>query len=521
MKTATAQVDNSDDSLDQLHRSKKIKDISLGRSLFLILITICLFVYTHTKQSYAGWFEGGGIGARQLSMGTAAIGLADDWTAIYFNPAGLAFLEDSGWGYDFQLIGVSQSASHSIENTDILRSDFNALKGHLFKFPLTANDEPDYFNQKKSSAVVPSPSFGWYKNFDSFPEKGKSLTFSVGMYSPAAMGIAFEDTVKGLGTNGMDEAYALVDIVSVSMAVPVSVSMRINESFSFGVNMALVFSPMSSFEIIKAYKSLDEQWKNSSFRLFMEEIGYGMNFEAGLLWKIRPNLSLGAVIKAPYNMQMEGDCHIDMNMWILPMEFTFPFPIPFFGDFTNPMNRTMHSRVKSTWHYPLKIGLGLGYSPTPEWKIALDAYWVQWSEAYYKDNFEDQMFQIFWAFKPIISYWELNDTIWYKLGFEYLGFDRMPIRAGCYYDPQPIKEEWLSLGVPRGPHNIAISCGLGYKDYELKMFKKAWKLDLDFGLLYGMSLKRTNPDTGISVDGGFFNGHAGSWMASLTMIYKY
>ena len=50
------------------------------------------------RLASAGGFEGPGLGARAESMGGAFIGVADDWTAIYWNPAGLAQLHGAGVG---------------------------------------------------------------------------------------------------------------------------------------------------------------------------------------------------------------------------------------------------------------------------------------------------------------------------------------------------------------------------------------------------------------------------------------
>ncbi|MEA1927745.1 MAG: hypothetical protein U9N73_06025 [Candidatus Auribacterota bacterium] len=69
-----------------------------GRSLFLCLALTSIII---TPGLYAGGYEFGGLGSRALAMGGAYIGLADDWTASYWNPAGLSQLEGSGVGANF------------------------------------------------------------------------------------------------------------------------------------------------------------------------------------------------------------------------------------------------------------------------------------------------------------------------------------------------------------------------------------------------------------------------------------
>ncbi|MBI4777777.1 hypothetical protein HY792_02510, partial [Candidatus Desantisbacteria bacterium] len=51
-------------------------------------VVLCLAA----SYAMAGGYEGPGLGAKGIGMGGASIGLADEWTAIYWNPAGLTQL---------------------------------------------------------------------------------------------------------------------------------------------------------------------------------------------------------------------------------------------------------------------------------------------------------------------------------------------------------------------------------------------------------------------------------------------
>ena len=62
---------------------------------------------------YAGGYETFGLGARATSMGGAFIGLADDWTASYWNPAGLAQLKGGAVGIDLLTPHATLRASDS------------------------------------------------------------------------------------------------------------------------------------------------------------------------------------------------------------------------------------------------------------------------------------------------------------------------------------------------------------------------------------------------------------------------
>ncbi|HKQ19640.1 MAG TPA: PorV/PorQ family protein [Candidatus Eisenbacteria bacterium] len=76
-----------------LARTHRVRPAALLRAV-LPLVAATLLLPTHAFATrYAGEFLRIGVGARALGMGSAFVGLADDGTAAYWNPAGLATLE--------------------------------------------------------------------------------------------------------------------------------------------------------------------------------------------------------------------------------------------------------------------------------------------------------------------------------------------------------------------------------------------------------------------------------------------
>ncbi|HYQ89839.1 MAG TPA: PorV/PorQ family protein [Candidatus Binatia bacterium] len=72
--------------------------ISMSKSFLLLAMTAALLAPLRPEPAwatpYAGEFLRVGVGARALGMGSAFVGLADDGTAAYWNPAGLATLSE-------------------------------------------------------------------------------------------------------------------------------------------------------------------------------------------------------------------------------------------------------------------------------------------------------------------------------------------------------------------------------------------------------------------------------------------
>lgn len=59
-------------------------------NLLLMVLLLCITIFFGEKTARSGGIIGEGLGAKAMSMGGAFIGLADDSSAIYWNPSGLA-----------------------------------------------------------------------------------------------------------------------------------------------------------------------------------------------------------------------------------------------------------------------------------------------------------------------------------------------------------------------------------------------------------------------------------------------
>ncbi len=64
------------------------------------LLTVCLLIVL-SFSLFAGGIALSGVGARAISMGGAMRGLADDNSAMYWNPAGLAYMNQNSVSLSF------------------------------------------------------------------------------------------------------------------------------------------------------------------------------------------------------------------------------------------------------------------------------------------------------------------------------------------------------------------------------------------------------------------------------------
>src|SRR5262249_46696775 len=107
----------------------------------------------------AGGFEAPGVGARALAMGGAFVGLADDWTATYWNPAGLAQLGKAGVGLEVNTLNTTEVDGNSVANPSLPFTRANVEQGDVF---FNAGTEPSRWNTTSSHMLIGIPATGAY-----------------------------------------------------------------------------------------------------------------------------------------------------------------------------------------------------------------------------------------------------------------------------------------------------------------------------------------------------------------------
>ena len=125
-----------------------------------LLALWCLTI--HTGVANAGGFALSGVGSKAIGMGGAFRGLADDWSAAYWNPAGLTQLEES------ELSGMLVFLSPRPQYTpDILYSGL----------PVGYRNGQKVYPKTETSVI---PDFSGFLKLDAF----EKYTFGVAVYTP-------------------------------------------------------------------------------------------------------------------------------------------------------------------------------------------------------------------------------------------------------------------------------------------------------------------------------------------------
>ncbi len=369
------------------------------------LITF-LVIFAVGSSALANGLSLNSIGARALGMGGAFVGLANDGSAIYWNPAGLAGQESSVMGY---FTGVMPLASYKMDAAGI--------------------------DAKAESKLYPTG--GLFANYNT----GK-WAFGLGVFVPAGLGVEWcAEDIYGPGTSEI-ELMSEIGAISISPAV----AYQITEQFSVGVTVNIYYAMFDMKQPVNGGPLGMHQFSESS-------TGTGFGFTVGLKYDFSEKFSAGATFRSSTSVSMSGDATNTLFPLIPNMP---PAMVP--GPETSSFSRDV------TW--PMWIAGGLAYKPSSCWTITLDAQYSQWSEldklvATYDDPYwkvamdGEEEFDLKW-----------EDAVMIRAGAEYMVSKVSAIRLGYYYDPAPAPDETLNILFPSST-NHAITAGYGYNGEKI------------------------------------------------------
>lgn len=349
-------------------------------------------------------------GARSLGMGGAFIGLADDSTSAYTNPAGLAQLSRKEWAVE-------------VRNTDF--STYSVAGGRLVGPPTNIGlDTVDGLQTQNTDRTVTNLSFLSF----AFPLEHGTLA----VYRHELANFKADFTSNGIFVQTFGTAPAPGSFPSTSR-IPPSISdvdlQIVNYGFagSWRVGSKLMLGGSLNyyrfdFDTTSRRYSFDADGdgvESEQERLFvldfsdaaLSRIAYqrgddgAVGFNLGMLWQPNDRWSLGAVYRHGPRF-----------------DYTYGVTVDALG---NPaFQGTTEFKVPDVW------GLGLGYRPSDSWRIAFDV-----SRVNYSQHADDVVAQ---KDGSRIDYLSLDNTTEFRLGAEYTAVEAKhpyQIRFGTWHEP--------------------------------------------------------------------------------------
>jgi long-subunit fatty acid transport protein len=350
------------------------------------------------------------VGARALGMGGAYTAVANDATALVYNPAGLARVTR---------IEFSGTLTHQrINNRTDLGIGFN--DGRLQN------------NTRFSSANVVLP----------VPTYRGSLVFAFGVNRvksfDKAMQFSSNPNLYGSSQSGIESESGGIYLWSFGAAVDISPNVSVGGALNYWNgkdNYTWLYENDSDVYKIKYDDAIKDRYS-------------GLNVKLGM--RIQPNkyLTLGGTIDSPVTYTIKED-------WTQGTDTTFH------QIFRDPVSYIDYWNSEYKISLPFSLGMGMALNLN-DLILAGDINYIDWTQMEYK-RLED-MGEANRQIKDVYT-----DVLGFHLGAEFL----IPklgtsLRAGFYRDPLPYKSEWIKK------NRDFFTAGVGFLIDQVMTLDIAW-----------------------------------------------
>lgn len=353
----------------------------------------------------AGLFGNGlnlnGIGSKASAMGTCFIGLADDFSAVFFNPAGLTQMKNP---------------SLTVFITDLVPTG-------TYNFELLGTTLADTQTENR---MYPSGALAYFK-----PVSDK-LVVGIAGYVPSGVGSEWPGDELAMLSGGTDFVWnSTIFMITVSPAA----AYKISEKFSIGASLNIDYVRLT----------MDRPGGDGSvipyFQYSETFSGFGLGATIGLMYKPMDMLSIGLSWKAPVKATISGSARAP---------FLSALGLPGMSD----------GERTATW--PMWLGAGIAFKPTDRLTIVADVNYNNWKKMQSIPVTFDEPGWVIAGLEEASEFvlkWE--DTWDIKVGAEYRLSDTLALRAGFYTDNSPSPAETLNILLPSIDYRV-VTFGLGY-----------------------------------------------------------
>ncbi len=388
------------------------KSILLRTALYLMLMTI--------TSLFAAGIELTNVGTRATAMGGSYRSIADDWSAMYWNPAGLAFTD--GWRAGLGIEYVMPRGTFKAGDSHYYKEhNDSAFKRFSVAFQTERSGEPIDF-------VVPAAGVSY--------STGK-WAFGIGLWVPMAWGAKWDVLETAINQpqgrpvpfddyKGYNAAYPKFEYESDIQIVDIhpTISRKLSDRLSVGVGASILLGKLGlrqpaflqnpylynetlyqylQYKLEESQLATLEQMRKPPFDHLINEVemqseGTSFGANAGIMYKPIDDLSIGATFQYFTDFKPSGDYRqttyfadapeyqklaentyeiidkllkagqIDSQQYLIVSDF-------YSGDVVNIVD----TEATVTVPLPMKVGLGISYSGLSNVLLAVDVNYTQWS----------------------------------------------------------------------------------------------------------------------------------------------
>lgn len=339
-------------------------------------------------------------GARVASMGTTFAAIADDPSAILYNPAGLTQQNGTNIYGGFSAVVIdSRYESPSSQSED---TDFQVFfPPHLYL----------------------SSDIGT-----------KDLRIGLGLYSPFGIGgRKWSDT-------GLTRYSSTESIIGTFSANP-TIAYQVSPSLSVGFGLDYMISQCESKKMVdqSAIGAGDGEITTTN-------LGGGLGYNAGILFIPDEKFSIGLSYRSGIKVDYDGE---------LRYKNIAPALQPLFGGSQYKTDYTTSLTFPDIWR------LGIAYRPTNRLMVAADLIHEKWSSFDKADvNLKNEVPAA--GFTDGTTRMDWNDLWGVSVGVEHKATDRLSLRAGYVYEEKYVPDDMVDAGNPDSEKHYA-NIGFGYR----------------------------------------------------------
>ncbi len=380
------------------------------------IFAVALFGLIVLSQANLGYGAGFLIyehGAAAMAMAGAWVSVADNPSAIWHNPAGIAFLKGTQ-------VSVGTTLIWSRANLE------------LTNWPLAQAISAQRNWDQISQTFYPS-------NVYLTQSLGDRITLGFGFFSPFGLGAKWseEPLTGGLpSTEKFPFRYlGYEDDMKTFFFNPV-VGFKLSDQFSVGVGVSYVYSTVMfrtvEYRDFGPYGAYDVPAE-------MNGNGDAWNFNAGLLYR-GEKFGFGLNYRSAFSIKYSGD--LDLNISGLPT-------------YLQPYVPTK-AKGETTFKFPGIFSFGFSVNFTEKFLLSADANYVIWSRFdKYVVTFDNPLIE------PMSVDENFKDSWTFRLGAQYKATEKFALRGGFLYDwtPQPV--ETMDPLLPDSDR-YAFTFGIGY-----------------------------------------------------------
>ena len=328
-----------------------------------------------TSGIYASGFENTGIGTKARGMAGAFRGIADDWTAAYYNPAGYAYIWDNQLGANMGLLHyrheiVPNAKWGGLYERGIYndRTNYNAHEilsnpsaGIVFRVPLMGETVVGFSGYQRFDNNVT------WTLYDPVPSYSDSVSLPDDQYRNNLDVVSFQVT---MAREFIEDKLSLGIGLQLLRADLIYTNVFFRENPITNTPNDPYYDIMSDFP----YDRLTEWSKNDGN-------GWGFGFNIGMLAKVNEKLDIGASINVPFPITISGDTE---NRFYMPNELNVDSaaianPGAVGQLFISGQTVIDEAEFEADLDLPVAFGIGFAYRATERLTVALDAEYTLWS----------------------------------------------------------------------------------------------------------------------------------------------